>query len=147
HDVRAHLLELQVDALALRAGALVVLVRDDHDDLERGERLGPHDAAVVVALLDRGRHDARDADAVGAHDVRLLGSVLVDEPRPERRRVVGAELIDVPDDDRASDPQGPAVHGTAIALAELDHILPAVDAEVAPDVGAGDVAVARVGAG
>ena len=61
---------------------------------------GQTDPVLVVALLDERRHHARRADAVAAHDQRLLLSVLVEERRAERLRVARAELEDVADLDR-----------------------------------------------
>ena len=55
---------------------------------------------VVVMLLDDRRHRPRRADAVAAHDERLLLAVLVEERRAERDGVERAELEDVAELDR-----------------------------------------------
>ena len=92
---------IEVRVLELHAGALVAVVPQDLDAarLERVVELlappsrppppcpsvtrctwygaiahRPADAVVVVVLLDRRRHEARDADAVAAHDERLLAA-------------------------------------------------------------------------
>jgi hypothetical protein len=57
--------------------------------------MGQRMPSVVVVLLDRRRDEARHADAVAAHDERALLLLVVDERRPHRRGVLGAEHEDV----------------------------------------------------
>ena len=73
--------------------------QDGH--LGRSDAHRPHDAVLVVVLLDDGGERARDAHAVAAHDERLLGAVLVGEGRAHGLGVLRAELEDLRDLDAA----------------------------------------------
>ena len=106
--------------------------------------LRPDHARVVVVLLDDRRHDPADPDPVGPHHVETLRPVLGLIGRLERLRVVGPQLVDVPDDDRASDMELAAVHRASVTLADLDEVLPSVDPEVAVHVRARHVHVGPV---
>src|SRR5206468_2091050 len=69
----------------------------------RRNRHRPDNAVPVVALLDDGLKRARHADAVAAHDGRLLFAGLVEEQRAERLAVFCAQLKDVADFNRPAD--------------------------------------------
>ena len=95
--------QLLVEPLGERP-LLGVRLADPHEvHRERRERARPGDPVLVGVLLDGGRHDARRADAVGAHPDRLLAAALVEVGRAERLRVARAELEDVRDLDRGLD--------------------------------------------
>src|SRR4029453_497326 len=88
----------------------------DHVHIVRCHRSRPDDPVLVVALLDdRGEHAPR-ADPIAPHDERLLGPVLVEERRSERRRVLRLELEDVADLDRRLEEKPPPANGAGVAL-------------------------------
>src|SRR3954452_7422028 len=89
----------------------------DDVDVVRRDRRRPDDALFVVALLHHGGHHASRPDAVGAHDQRLLLPVVVEEGRPQRRRVARVELEDVADLDRRLEAQCAAARRATIAFA------------------------------
>src|SRR6185369_14014941 len=95
-------LVMQLLCLCPHLGVLAPPDRRD-GDLEWCDRLRPQDATRVVVLLDRGRHDARYADAVAAHLHVLRLPALVEVGRVHAFRVLGAELEDMPDLDAAAD--------------------------------------------
>ena len=78
---------------------------DDQVHVVRRERLRPHDAVLVVMLLDDRGDDPRHADAVAAHHHRMLLAVLVGVVRVERDGVLRADLEHVTDLDAAVDRQ------------------------------------------
>src|SRR5207249_1859227 len=78
-------------------GISLGLVFDAHADdvrVQRRDRPRPDDPVPVGELLDRGGGDPGRTDAVAPHDDRLLAPRLVEIRRPERRRVLRAELDD-----------------------------------------------------
>lgn len=94
-DVEAGLAALVVDALGIRQLLFLLGVDGDDDDLERCDGARPDDALVIVVLLDGGGHRAADADAVAAHDERLLFTVLIEERRAHGLAVLRAEREDL----------------------------------------------------
>src|SRR5205823_14894090 len=56
------------------------------------------------------------AGPIAPHDERLLGPVLVEEGRSERRGVLGLELEDVTDLDRRLEEEPPPANGAGVAL-------------------------------
>src|SRR5690606_27460673 len=73
---------------------------DDHH-VEGGHGVRPDDAALVVAGLDDGAQQARDADAVGAHVDRRVLAVGALDVGLHGGGVFGAEVEDVADLDAA----------------------------------------------
>jgi hypothetical protein len=90
---------------------------------------------LVVVLLDHGRHHTPRADPVAAHDQRLLGSILVEEGRAERRRVARPELEDMAELDRRLEAQPPSAvraHVTLLRLSDIGETRPVVAAGLHP---------------
>ena len=110
-------------------------------------RGGEDDAAFVVALLDGGADDARDADAVAAHFHDLVLALLIQERAFQRLGVLGAQLEDVADLDAAAEFERPLAVGRRIAL---DHVADVGDGgrwrQVAAEIDAGEVEAFLVGA-
>src|SRR4029453_939058 len=75
-----------------------------------GERSRPHDAGIVVVLLDGRSHRPGDADAVASHLDRTLLPIGPEERGAHRARVLGAEVEHLADLD-------PAMHGELAAVA------------------------------
>src|SRR5262249_21622382 len=88
----------------------------------RGDRVGPRDAVLVMALLDRGGEDAARADAVAAAEERFLPPVLVEERRLEAGAVLVREVEDVPYLDRRLERECAAAFRAAIALQRLAEV-------------------------
>jgi prolyl-tRNA synthetase family II len=78
-------------------GQLGLLAGGDDQHLERRQRHRPLEAVGIVVLLDGGGDDARDADAVAAHDHRPELAVVAEVGAAHRLGVLGAEEEDVPD--------------------------------------------------
>src|SRR5581483_1435141 len=93
-----------------------------HVHVVRRHRAGPDDPLFVVALLDHRRHHPAGADPVAAADQRLLGPVLVEERRAERRAVLVAEVEDVAHLDRRLEGERAAALRAAVALARLPQV-------------------------
>ena len=62
-----------------------------------GDRRRPDHAGVIVVLFDRGRRDARGANAVATHHVGRRLAVRVENVGVHRHGVLRAELEDVAD--------------------------------------------------
>src|SRR6185312_8611159 len=119
-------------------GDLRIALRIDHADRHapRRHRLRPDDAGLVVALLDRGRHDAADADAVAAHQHHLGLALVVAHGGAQRLGVLGAELEYMAHLDAAGEVQHALAVGRGVALDHLTDVLDAGDARIALPVGA-----------
>src|SRR5262245_36927552 len=105
-----------VQLLGRLAHARGFLQVDGHQHhLEGRDRLRPDDAALVVVLLDRGRHHARHADAVATHEHGDLATLLVHHFGVHRVAVFPAELEHVTDLDAAREAQRAAPVGRWIA--------------------------------
>src|SRR3989454_434507 len=99
------------------------LVFDAHADdvrVQRRDRPRPDDPVPVGELLDRGGGDPGRTDAVAPHDDRLLAPRLVVIRRPERRRVLRAELEDVADLDDLLDAEWLAALDARLAGRDFD---------------------------
>src|SRR5882672_6705436 len=99
-----------VDALGLKfaikllAGAIdgsIALLQVQDHGCERRDGLRPFDASIVVAGLDDGADQARDADAVGAAMDRRVDAVRTCDQRLHRVGIFGAEIEDLADLDAA----------------------------------------------
>ncbi len=90
-----------VDAVARLDQLRVVGLQRDQLDFVGRDRHRPHDAVLVVILLDRRGDDAGDADAVAAHLHRLLHAVGIEEIAAHRLRVLRAQEEDLADLDAA----------------------------------------------
>ena len=132
----------------MRVGGLALLLaglrQRDQVHAPGRDRRRPDDAALVGALLDRGRRDPRRPDPVAAHHDRPLLAVLVEVGGAERLRVAGAELEDVADLDRRLDLDRAAAGGRVAGLDRAHVHL--VGLEVAGGVDAAQVGVGLVGA-
>ena len=80
-----------------------VHVHRKQDRVERRDLHRPHDAPVVVVLLDRGRDHPGHPDPVAAHDQAERPTGVVEHDRAHRLAVLVAELEDVPDLDAPAD--------------------------------------------
>ena len=100
-DLEARRRQLVVEALGQGALRLVAGAHEHEVHGERRDARRPDDAPVVVVLFDGRGGDARQADAVAAHDDGLLLAMLVEVRRAHRLRVLGPELEDVADLDDA----------------------------------------------
>src|SRR5215472_5146035 len=69
--------------------------------VERRDRPRPDNTIRVMALFDDGRNRARDADAVATHHHGLARTAFVEIVAAHRRRVLRAQLEDLPDLDAA----------------------------------------------
>src|SRR3954447_14736952 len=119
-----------------------------HDVVVKGrDRLGPDDAALVVVLLDDGRHRAGGPDPVAAHDDRLLTAGLVEIGCLQRHRVPGAEVEEVADLDRRLDVDAAAAVRARIALLDMPQIGPGVGPPVPTRLDAEEVPPVAVRAG
>ena len=67
--------EALVERLGRRVGRGVARLEVDQADSEGRDAVRPDDAGIVVARLDDGADEPRDADAVGAACGRMLGAV------------------------------------------------------------------------
>src|SRR5205823_7399276 len=85
------------------------------DDLKRRDRNRPDDPGIIVALLDRGRDGASDAEAVATHDHELALSAFVEVRAVHRLRIFRTELEDVTNFDPAVDLQRSAAARTGVA--------------------------------
>src|SRR4029077_15462897 len=102
-------------------GGLLQVERHQHE-LERRNRLGPDDAALIVILLDGGCHDARYTDAITAHVERDLPSGLIEHHSLHGRAVLAAELEDVANLDAAGNLQPSAPGGAGITFDHLTEV-------------------------
>ena len=74
---------------------------------------------LIVVGLGQRRHNAGDADAVGAHGDDAGLAVLVQDAQPQRLGVLPPQGEDVPDLDAAGQLQGARAVGGRVALADL----------------------------
>ncbi len=81
--------------------------------LERGNGEGPDNALIIMVLLDGGRHQASDTDAVGPHHRRFGNTVFIDKLGAHFLTVESAQFEDMPDLDAAGGREGAAAFGTA----------------------------------
>src|SRR5574343_1921013 len=111
HDVDAGLLQVGIQLIGSGLDRLALVIAHRHDaDFKRRDSRRQDDAALVVALLDGGADDTRDADAVAAqfHDLAL--AVFIEIAAAERLGVLLAQLENVADFDAAQDFQlAPAI--------------------------------------
>src|SRR5437868_5337271 len=99
-----------VDALGLKFpiellaraidGSIALLQVQDHGG-ERRDGFRPFDAGIVVAGLDDGADQTRDADAVGAAMDRHVDAIGAGDQRLHRVGIFGAEIEDLADLDAA----------------------------------------------
>jgi hypothetical protein len=126
-----------------------LLGRADRDEVGRvGCDLGrPDDALVVVVLLDDAGHVPPHADAVGAHDDRVLLPVLTEVRRPERIGVLRPELEDVADLDPLAEDQRSSALRAGRALLHVGDVGDHVGGVVAADIHVAVVEALAVGSG
>src|SRR5436305_2657007 len=148
---RAGLAIVEEDAAASplerRCRPLGDLLRADerHDVVvERRNRLGPHDALLVVVLFDHRCHRPRRADPVAAHHDRMLPARLVQVRCLERHRVIGAQFEDVPNLDRRLDVEPSSAPRAGVPLLDLPEVGPGAGLPVAARLGPDEVPAVAV---
>ena len=99
-----------------------------------------------MVLLDGGRHDARHADAIAAHQHDRALALLVEHRGVHRLAVLAAELEDVPDLDAAGDAERAPARRAGVAGHDVAQVHRLGFGQVAAPVDAGEVRVALVGA-
>src|SRR5690606_1967931 len=103
-------------------------------DLEGSDVVRPDDALGVVALLDAGRHDATDADAIAAHDHHNTLAILIQHFSVHRLAVPGSQLENVTDFDAALDGKRALAIRAQVVLAHPAQVRGLVEAAVAAPV-------------
>src|ERR1041384_3751158 len=146
-DFESGFLELAVEIVA-RLDDLHLLVVDRDDlDLIGGDFLRPHDARVVVMVLDGGREDAIDADAVAAHDHRVELALFVEVDAVHLLRVARAQFEDVAHLDSVGEAEFAAAARAGIALHRHPVIADRGGPEIAVEIDVREVRVLLVRAG
>ena len=104
--------------------------------MRRSDAHGPHNAVLVVALLNGGRHAARHAHAIAAHDERLLDAVFVHERDAHGLGVLRAELENLTGFDAACNGKGLAALRAGVAFLYHAQVLPSIHRKVFTLLGA-----------
>src|SRR5680860_156192 len=117
----------------------LVHVNRDQRNLERRDRRRPDDAALVVMLLDRGGHRARDADAIAAHYHVTRAALLVQHGGVHGAAVLVTELKDVTHLNATRYQKRAVAVGTAIAVYDVAQVGLLRLGQVAAPVDAGQV--------
>ena len=100
---------------------LVHVHRQQHH-VKRRDGGRPHDAPLVVVLLDGGRDHPGHTDPVAAHDQVDRTSFVVEHDRAHRLAVLVSELEDVPDLDSPADREGSGSVRTRVAVHRIAKI-------------------------
>ena len=112
--------------------------------VEGGNLRGPAQTLVIAVRLSQGRHDAGDADAVGAHGHDLGLAILIEDGQAQGLGVLAAQLEDMADLDAALQVEGTRSVGGQVALAHLGGLDGAIGREVAAHDEVQDVALLGV---
>src|SRR5574343_1027833 len=147
YDVDTSLLQVGIQLVGGGLDRLALVIAHRHDaDFKRRDGRRQDDAALVVALLDGGADDARNADAVAAHFHDLALAVFVEEGAVERLGVFGAQLEDVADFDAPADCQCALAVRRRIAGDDVADVEYFGLRQVAAEIDAGQVEAGCVGA-
>src|SRR5262245_37784517 len=139
--------EVTIQTFAHLSYALGFLQIDGHKyHVERCQRLGPDDAALIVILLDGRGYDARHTDAVATHQEADLTALFVEHPGVHGLAVFAPELKDMADLDTARDLEAAATARAWIAghhVAKIDDLRLG---QIASPVHSGEMRVGPIGA-
>src|SRR5437660_202222 len=91
--------QFAIELFASGIGVVSALLQVQNDSLERRDRFRPFDTGIVMAGLDDGANQARNADAVGAAMNRHLGAIGAGDGGLHRVGIFGAEVEDLTDFD------------------------------------------------
>src|SRR5438477_5465065 len=91
--------QLAIELFTSGIGVVSALLQVQDDSLERRDRFRPFDAGIVMAGLDDGADEARDADAVGAAMDRHLRTIRASDRGLHGVGIFGAEVEDLTDFD------------------------------------------------
>ena len=133
---QAELRQVAGQLLGRRLHLVVAHGERQHAHVRRRHRERPRDAVLVVVLLHDGRHGARHAHAVAAHEERLLGTVFRHERGAHGLRVLVAQLEHLRHLDAARALQRQAALRAAVAGLHDAEVGPLVHLEVHAQLGA-----------
>src|SRR5678815_308 len=134
------------DVLGGGAHRLVFDIRGGDDDVERGDGGGQPEAIFIVVLLNGGRQNALDSDAIAPHDRKYFLAVAVEHVGAHRLGVFVAKLEDMTDFDGGIDAERRAAVWASFASGYASQVEIGSGLERLPGSGVLDVVILFISA-